>query len=144
MITRSDIRQETNSITYSRGQQVWQNGKVHDLKVETDQTKTEESVTKITARVEGSSGEFYDVAISVDEKGSEILSDACTCPAYQKYWGLCKHCVAVLLAYIEWRKARRMEKERQIAQEQKETADALEKLLLEMGVKKGGSDLTPP
>ena len=39
MITRSDIRQETNSITYSRGQQVWQNGKVHDLKVETDQTK---------------------------------------------------------------------------------------------------------
>ena len=30
MITRSDIRQETNTATYSRGQQVWQDGKVHD------------------------------------------------------------------------------------------------------------------
>lgn len=54
----------------------------------------------------------------MDEQGSEILSDTCTCPAYQKYWGMCKHCVAVLLAYIEWRKERRLETQRQIALEQ--------------------------
>ena len=142
MITRSDIRQETNTATYSRGQQVWQDGKVHDLNVEEKQTKSGETVTEITALVEGSHGEYYDVAVTVDEQGSEILSDTCTCPAYQKYWGMCKHCVAVMLAYIEWRKERRVEKERQIAMEQRDLANALEDLLMELGVRRGTGNLT--
>ena len=64
MITRADIRQETNSTTYSRGQQVWLNGKVHNLKVQEEKDGTD-SVTKISASVEGSSGEEYQVEITL-------------------------------------------------------------------------------
>ncbi len=136
MITRADIRQETNSTTYSRGQQVWLNGKVHNLKVQEEKDGTD-PVTKISAQVEGSSGEEYQVEITVDEQGSEILSDTCDCPAYQKYWGMCKHCVAVMLAYLDWRKARRREREQQLAQSQEKVVEELESLLEQMGVRKG-------
>lgn len=49
---------------------------------------------------------MYCVSVSVDEEMSEIMEDDCDCPAHEQYWGLCKHCVAVLLYYLEWRKKR--------------------------------------
>ena len=144
MITRADIRQETNSASYSRGLQLWRSGSVRKMDVEEKEQIPGETEMEIRAEVLGSTGNFYQVQIAVDEKGGEILSDTCTCPAHEKYWGLCKHCVAVMMEYIDWRKARRAEKEQKAGKDDAEGLKNLESLLGEMGVKKGTGEIIAP
>lgn len=76
---------------------------------------------------------MYCVSVSVDEEMSEIMEDDCDCPAHEQYWGLCKHCVAVLLYYLEWRKKR--EKTGRKVRNDEEHQE-LEQLLRAVGVKK--------
>ena len=144
MITRADIRQETNSASYSRGLQLWRSGSVRKMDVEEKEQIPGATEMEIRAEVLGSTGNFYQVQIAVDEKGGEILSDTCNCPAHEKYWGLCKHCVAVMMEYIDWRKARRAEKEQKAGKDDAEGLKNLESLLGEMGVKKGTGEIIAP
>ena len=144
MITRADIRQETNSASYSRGLQLWRSGSVRKMDVEEKEQIPGETEMEIRAEVLGSTGNFYQVQIAVDEKGGEILSDTCNCPAHEKYWGLCKHCVAVMMEYIDWRKARRAEKEQKAGKDDAEGLKNLVSLLGEMGVKKGTGEIIAP
>ena len=78
---------------------------------------------------------MYCVSVSVDEEMSEIMEDDCDCPAHEQYWGLCKHCVAVLLYYLEWRKKERKKLEEKVRND--EEHQELEQLLRAVGVKKG-------
>ena len=77
----------------------------------------------------------YTFILSVDEEMSEIMEDDCDCPAHEQYWGLCKHCVAVLLYYLEWRKKERKKLEEKVRND--EEHQELEQLLRAVGVKKG-------
>ncbi|MCI5650248.1 MAG: SNF2 family helicase [Fusicatenibacter sp.] len=135
MITKSDIKNETNSTSYSHGMNIYDEQKVHELEVEEMEDEYGDPIREIRALVTGSGKNCYQVCIHVDENLSEIVDDECECPAHEQYWGLCKHCVAALLAYIDWRRDSRRRMEAQVSQTKEESA--LEKLLAEMGVKKG-------
>ncbi len=137
MITRADIKQETNITSYNRGKQIYEQQKVYAFQVQEVEDIYGYRLQKITAMVEGSGKNMYCVSISVDEEMSEIIEDDCDCPAHEEYWGLCKHSVAVLLYYLDWRK----EERKRLAENVKNDREygELEQLLRSMGVQKGVS-----
>ena len=114
MITKADIKQETNSVSYNRGKKIYEEQKVHAFQVQEMEDIFGYQLHKITAVVDGSGKNMYCVSVSVDEEMSEIMEDDCDCPAHEQYWGLCKHCVAVLLYYLEWRKKERKKLEEKV------------------------------
>lgn len=139
MITRADIKQETNSVTYSRGYRIWKEGGVRSLQIKEPEDVNDSDI-RMTAEVKGSGEKIYCVEIAVDEAEGEILSDACECPAHKAYWGLCKHCVAVLLSYLEWRKdcrGARDGKTEKTVQSAGKNMEELDRLLEAMGVQRG-------
>lgn len=105
MIEEWDIRSEVKDQTYQRGQLIFQCQGVKNLHLETDLDDDDYVVTEISGDVRGSSRNFYRVCLSVDEEYSEIIDSYCECPAYESYAGICKHCVALALQYIQIRDA---------------------------------------
>ncbi len=103
MLNRTDIRRECHRVTFERGESLNQRGAVHGLEWHWAQEDGFD-VVRIRAQVEGDSGKIYEVNVGVDEEYREILDHTCTCPAWNNYSGLCKHCAAVLFAYLEERK----------------------------------------
>ena len=134
MITKADIKQETNSVSYNRGKKIYEEQKVHAFQVQEMEDIFGYQLHKITAVVDGSGKNMYCVSVSVDEEMSEIMEDDCDCPAHEQYWGLCKHCVAVLLYYLEWRKKERKKLEEKVRND--EEHQELEQLLRAVGVKR--------
>ena len=135
MITKADIKQETNSVSYNRGKKIYEEQKVHAFQVQEMEDIFGYQLHKITAVVDGSGKNMYCVSVSVDEEMSEIMEDDCDCPAHEQYWGLCKHCVAVLLYSVEWRKKERKKLEEKVRND--EERQEVEQLLRAVGVKKG-------
>uniref|UniRef100_UPI00331A7131 SWIM zinc finger family protein n=1 Tax=Sporanaerobacter acetigenes TaxID=165813 RepID=UPI00331A7131 len=79
-----------NTESYFRGLQYYRLGKVTNVKYI-------KKINYVEAIVKGS--EDYKVYAEFSEKG-KLISTHCTCPAYEKYPGDCKHIVA-LLTFIE-------------------------------------------
>ena len=96
MITNALIKYMAGAAVYTRGQNVYIEGKVLDMDVQDCGASDE-----IVASVKGSGRNIYEVDVSVDKENDAIDVFYCDCPAYGEYDGLCKHCVAVLLEYKE-------------------------------------------
>lgn len=104
MLNRTDIRRECHKGTFQKGEELSRRGSVRNL----NWTKEKEDgfeVVSMKASVNGSHGNLYEVKIKIDEDYREVLEYECECPAFYNYAGLCKHCTAVLLTYLEARKA---------------------------------------
>lgn len=101
MFTKAHLNNITNPAIYKRGQELYRLRNVSGLRVAEDEEIPE--VYKITAQVLGSSYDRYQVEVSIDEEFHQIDDYNCSCPAYYKYDGLCKHCIATVLAYIDKR-----------------------------------------
>lgn len=82
MITKADIKQETNSVSYNRGKKIYEEQKVHAFQVQEMEDIFGYQLHKITAVVDGSGKNMYCVSVSVDEEMSEIMEDDCDCPAH--------------------------------------------------------------
>ena len=103
MLSRTDIRRECHKTTFEKGEELSRRGSVRNLQW----TKGKEDgfeVISMEANVNGSHGNLYEVKIKIDEDYREILEYECECPAFYAYAGLCKHCAAVLLTYLEERR----------------------------------------
>lgn len=103
MLSRTDIRRECHKTTFEKGEELSRRGSVRNLQW----TKGKEDgfeVISMEANVNGSHGNLYEVKIKIDEDYREILEYECECPAFYTYAGLCKHCAAVLLTYLEERR----------------------------------------
>ena len=83
-ISKAIIRNNSNTSSYNRGEDYYENEAVSDLKIRGN---------LIQAEVEGSKLNEYQVSIEFD--ASEITSAYCTCPYDNDGW--CKHIVATLL-----------------------------------------------
>ncbi len=83
-ISEAIIRSNSNTSSYNRGEDYYENEAVSDLKIRGN---------LIQAEVEGSKFNEYQVSIEFD--ASEITSAYCTCPYENDGW--CKHIVATLL-----------------------------------------------
>lgn len=89
-ITEATVRSLTTPESFSRGEDYYRSGQVHEIERRGDM---------LHAEVSGSSYEPYQVTIELDESG--IIAADCTCP--YDWGGYCKHIVAVLLTYIRKR-----------------------------------------
>ena len=84
---------------YSRGVQIQRSyWKIEEFSVE-----TEGNSDVVRAVVAGSGDNHYEVEITYDAIVDEAKDIFCECPAFYSYQGICKHCVAVLLEYIDYK-----------------------------------------
>ncbi len=95
MLTKEEIRGECNPTSYSRGVNIYRSNKIFQFTVEDDG-----DIDYIDAQVKGSGYNIYDVSVEYDLIVDTVDKIYCECPAFAKYSGLCKHCVAVLFEYI--------------------------------------------
>jgi uncharacterized Zn finger protein len=86
-LTEAQIRAMANEKSFERGKGYYQDGAI----VEPLQQGLE-----LRAECEGSEYEPYQISVTLDTKG--IAETSCTCP--YDWGGICKHLVALLLAYV--------------------------------------------
>ncbi len=82
----------TDEATFRRGKSYFDNGHVRRMRMLSEN----ESIT-VRADVTGTYFSHYQVELILGESAG-LKSANCACPAFAQYEGLCKHCVAVLLA----------------------------------------------
>lgn len=95
-ITLKAIREKAYASSYTRGNVLEKEQKVRCIQKE--ETPYAPCV-HVSAKVHGRNQNIYDTEITYDELDDEIIEYRCTCKAYQTYDGMCKHCVALALAY---------------------------------------------
>lgn len=95
MIDKKDIKRCTSDTFYYRGLELYNSNKVVEMKIEEDGV-----MEYISATVKGSGRNFYDVKFDIEDRES-INYFYCQCPAFSSYRGMCKHCVAVALEYVD-------------------------------------------
>jgi uncharacterized Zn finger protein len=118
MLSKSDIRKEASSVTYQRGMDIYRLNKI-----ETIVSQTEGNLDTVSAQVRGSGRNRYKVDIVYDVEEDRIYDSYCECPAFESYSGICKHCVAVLLEYID-----HVDRQRSIDELLRKQNDSREKL----------------
>lgn len=94
MFSREDIKKAAG-YSYSKGVELYNQNKVHSFSYD-----EKGRYDLIEGWVKGSSRNLYSVSINVDREKGKLEDCDCECKAFLNYGGLCKHCVAVLLAYI--------------------------------------------
>ena len=99
MLSIEEISCHCPSRTFHRGAQIAASGR----NLLTKQCRYNEFETTLSAFVASSNGwsDRYRTSVSIDEDRDEITDYTCTCPAYLKYDGMCKHAVALAIAYSE-------------------------------------------
>lgn len=105
MFSVSDIREETYPATYRKGKELYEAGGVYDFSYEI-YLESNLPMAEISAKVRGNCQDSYRVTAVVDEEFADVANCNCTCEAFYNYEGMCKHCVATLLAYVNRRQAK--------------------------------------
>lgn len=98
MIDREYLQYMVGEHVYFKGMQIYNGGKILDVSV--DEAVEEDYVE---AFVKGSGTNIYQVTLRYDLENDDVDYVECDCPAYYNYDGVCKHCVAVILAYIDYK-----------------------------------------
>ncbi len=123
MISRTEIRRLCNSSAYFKGMDLYHQGKIEEFSV-----WEQEEEDFIDAVVEGSGQNSYSVQITCRPGENKVAEAFCECPAYESYPGICKHCVAVLLAYLDEKK-NSTEREKRLPRASKTTRELKELLI---------------
>ncbi|MEG1846872.1 MAG: SNF2 helicase associated domain-containing protein [Lachnospiraceae bacterium] len=101
MVTRTEVRKESSASDYSAGAALYEQGQI-----QATQSVDEDDgyqIIMIEGVISEEKGVSHHSSLEVDEDYSEILESNCDCYEYQHSYGLCKHCVALLLYYIDKR-----------------------------------------
>lgn len=87
--------------SYSRARSVIRSGRMHDMCVAQD-AEYEDGLL-LSCYVESADGyaSDYEVTTVIDEQTGKILESDCTCPAFGRFGGACKHLVALIMRYNE-------------------------------------------
>ena len=127
MLTVSEIRRQTYDNTYRKGRAYFQQEKVKKIEVHWHEGRSGQD-TRVEGEVRGSGRSTYlaELQISPEE---EITDYRCECPAYDSYWGMCKHCVALGLAYQDLQKKQRQAERQTGVPVQRETSGELSQIL---------------
>lgn len=105
MFSVSDIKEETYPAAYRRGKEIYEAGGVWDFSYDI-YLENEHTMAEISAKVQGIDQPHYPVNIVVNEEFAEVANVKCACEAFYNYDGMCKHCVAALLIYVNRRQAK--------------------------------------
>ncbi len=94
-MTIQEIRNLTNATTFRKGMELYEEDYVYNLSVEEN---------FIYSEVYSQTGySTYEVQIKLNPRNGQYLHAYCECKAFATYSGPCKHCIAVLLEYSEYR-----------------------------------------
>ena len=107
MLTREAIRKMTQEATFKKGLQIYYSkNRLTDFNV-TEQRSTGKRTIRIRdiveCRVRDTGAENYRVRLEYDRNTESLISSTCQCLAFTNLNGMCRHCVAVLLKYADWR-----------------------------------------
>ena len=104
MFSVSDIKETAYPASYRRGKELYETAGVSDFSY--DMYLVDElPAADVRAKVRGTNQEYYKVTASIDEEFGDVTNCSCECEAFYNYEGICKHCVAVLLYYVNRRTA---------------------------------------
>lgn len=155
MFSVSDIKEATYPATFRRGKELYEIGAVLDFSYEL-YLENGLPMADIQADVRGSGKDFYRVQAVVDEEFADAANVKCECEAFYQYEGLCKHCAAVLIAYVSRRQAQEILSVKespgrtgetghtlQDAAVQMKTSSALKNLLQQYSLRAGSAYLIP-
>lgn len=98
--TKSEIRKYAPEITYWRGLNLEESNGVLSFGIYPEEKEGKEFMG-FHAAVRGSSSASYKVSASLKREDGSLYSAYCECPAFAKYEGMCKHCVAMFLHYFK-------------------------------------------
>ncbi|WP_033514862.1 SNF2-related protein [Bifidobacterium pullorum] len=84
--------------SFYRAHEVIDSGRLHDL----GYAYTDDGIT-LTALVDSADGyaDDYSVSAHVDQNVDDLTASHCTCPAYGRFGAICKHVIALIMAYDE-------------------------------------------
>ena len=106
VLTKTELREWAGSAAYNKGKNIYEDQKVLEFDIDEDDEKQ-----YINAVVKGSGRNRYEVEVEYDFM-DETLEATCECPAYENGGGMCKHCVAVILEYMDYIKTCRKNPEK--------------------------------
>lgn len=89
--------------SYTKGQEIFYNKKYRNLSIDHGDGM---DFILVTAEVKGSGSAWYESSLTVSGSGDEIEDYSCDCLSYQQTGCLCKHCVALALAFQQDQKAK--------------------------------------
>ena len=101
MFTRSNVMRDAGTTIFRRGEELYQGGAILDFRAE-----DKGFMDDVFARVKGSGRLSYKVRLRYNWDLDYMEDYSCECAAYLNYEGMCKHCVAVALKYIDEREDR--------------------------------------
>lgn len=103
MLTKSIIRDAATEQAFHRGELLERTGGVQNFELRNSMSEYGDPELSVSATVRGSNLSSYQVEAIIDEEYDGFSDAYCECPAYAKYDGICKHCVALLLHYLKER-----------------------------------------
>ncbi|MCI9149735.1 MAG: DEAD/DEAH box helicase family protein [Lachnospiraceae bacterium] len=101
MLSIQEIRGNCMGQTYARGKELFDAGEFNNIDIYEDDTYDN---MVIDGLVKGSGSKHYSTTVEIDPESEMIVDYQCECPAYETYYGMCKHCVALALVYRERQK----------------------------------------
>lgn len=142
MFSVSDIKETAYPATYRKGKDLYETGGVRDFSYDI-YLENELPMADISAKVRGREQDYYQVTAVVDEEYADVSNCNCTCEAFYNYEGMCKHCVAMLLAYVNRREAREILRAKRIEIPSMQTPKAFKNILNQYSLRAGISYLIP-
>lgn len=129
MLSIQTIKYECFTSTYAKGKELFDQGAVHAQIVESKDFLDDREFI-VRGKVQGSGRKQYEVEVYVTEDDM-IAGYECECPAYESYWGMCKHCVAAALFYRDAQQsARKNKSQKQIVRKSvKNTSESLKNVI---------------
>ena len=118
MLSISEIRDNCYSTTYSKGRELFNSQAFRDIEIEDVPDEYAFVMSRplfggtdpderISGFVKGSGSKWYAAHVDFDPYNDTIVEYECECPAYNNYYGMCKHCVALALEFREEQKRQR-------------------------------------
>lgn len=137
MLTVNDIKDNCMSTVYTRGKKLYNQAAYKNVKIYELADEGTSPVNVIEGCVKGSSGKWYKTHIDFSQEDDSIEDYYCSCPAYENYYGLCKHCVALALYYREWKELE-IHKEKVQSKSMRNTSGELKDIIEKYAVKDRG------
>lgn len=112
-VDAAELRRLGGNAVYFRAKDVLKSGRMHDMAVSfnvPDSPRTSGTMltgaranVRLTALVKGADryADDYRVSAAIDTDAGKVGQSSCTCPAYGRFRGVCKHVIALVMAYNE-------------------------------------------
>ena len=97
MLNINALEESVGTVIYNRGLDLYKKDGIIEFNM-----KDVHFGTHIVALIKGNGRKAYTVELGIDSESGEIFDSYCTCPAYNNYAPLCKHCIAAVLGYIDY------------------------------------------